>query len=299
LGYVTHEAWLALCPKYRLHVTAAAMISVAVFILAAFLWLTANIRTWLHEVETQAKIIIFLTDDVSPAQREAIAAELWRFPGTYSVHYVSQKQAWDDFITWFDDGKRLMEGLQQNPLPASYVLQLTPQTHDEAAMQGLVRQLTRLSGVEEVEYGASWRQGFRGVARFVETTSLVSGVLLSVGIVFIIANTVRLTVYTRLSEIEIMQLVGASAGFITGPFLLLGMIQGGLGALLALGLLWGLYLGMVDYLHQLLIVTFGLQQLAFLPWYMIVGVVLGCIVLGCIGSAVTLNRFLRTLSTSS
>lgn len=76
VGYVTHEAWLALRLKYRLHVTAAAMISVAVFVLAVFLWMTVNIRMWLHEVESQAKMIVFLTDDVSPAQREAIAAEL-------------------------------------------------------------------------------------------------------------------------------------------------------------------------------------------------------------------------------
>jgi cell division transport system permease protein len=299
LCYVTHEAWLALRQKYRLHVTAMAMISVAVFIVAVFLWMTVNIRVWLHEVETQAKIITFLTDDVSPDQREAIAAELWRFPGTHSVRYVSREQAWHDFIAWFDDGKRLMEGLQQNPLPASYVMQLTPQTHDETAIQGLVQQLTRLSGVEEVEYGASWRQGFRAAARFIEGTSLVSGALLGVGIVFIIANTMRLTVYTRLSEIEIMQLVGAPERFIKGPFLLLGMVQGCLGALIALGLLWGLYLGLVDYMHQLLTVTFGLQQLVFLPWYIIAGVVLGCALLGCIGSAVTLSRSLRTLSVSS
>jgi cell division transport system permease protein len=276
-----------------------AMISVAVFILAVFLWMAVNIRVLLQEVETQAKVITFLADDISPNQREAIAAELWRFPGTQSVHYVSQDQAWHDFIAWFDEGKRFMEGLQQNPLPASYVMQLTPQTRDETALQGLVQRLTRLSGVEEVEYGASWRQGLKAAARFSEGVSLVSGVLLSVGIVFIIANTMRLTVYARLHEIEIMQLVGATERFIKGPFLILGMVQGGLGALIALTMLWGLYLGLVERMQQLLTVTFGLQQVAFLPWYMIAGVVLGCTLLGYSGSTVTLSRSLRMLSTSS
>jgi cell division transport system permease protein len=162
-----------------------------------------------------------------------------------------------------------------------------------------VQRLSRLPGVDEVEYGASWRQGFQTAVRIVAGVSLASGVLLSLGIVFIIANTIRLTVYMRLHEIEIMQLVGATERCIKGPFLLLGMGQGCLGALMALGVLFGLYQMFIERLNTTLFMTFGFQQLTFLPWRMSVGVVAGSTLLGYIGSAVILSRSLRALHVAS
>lgn len=298
LAYFTQEALLTLRQKRRLHAIAITMISIAVLILALFLLVVCNTRLLLQELGAQAKVIVFLNDPIQPAQRHAIEAELWHFPGTQSVDYVSKEQAWNDFTTWFRDGKLLLEGLQQNPLPASYVMRLSPHAQRDAMVPALAQRLSRLPGVEEVEYGARWRQGFQSVVRGIELLSLVSGVLLSLGIVFIIANTVRLTIYTRLHEIEIMHLVGATERFIQGPFLITGMVQGFLGALIALGVLFGLYETLIDRLNHILSITFDLPQLPFLSWLMIGGLVAGSTLLGYIGSALTLSRTLRALHVS-
>ena len=299
LAYYVREALFTLHHKRRLHISTTLMISVAVLILTAFLLAVLNTRLLLQEIGAQAKVIVFLDDHLQPAEREAIADELQRFPAAQRIQYVSKELARDDFIAWFHEGEQILEGLQQNPLPASYMLQLPPHAHDETAVQNLVQRLTRLPGVDEVEYGASWRQRFQTAVRIVTGVSLASGVLLSLGIVFIIANTIRLTVYVRLHEIEIMQLVGATERCIKGPFLLLGMGQGCLGALMALGVLFGLYQMLIERLNNTLFMTFGLQQLAFLPWRMSVGVVAGSTLLGYIGSAVILSRSLRALHVAS
>jgi cell division transport system permease protein len=295
LAYYAREALFTLHHKRRLHLSTTLMISVAMLILTAFLLAVFNTRLLLQEIGAQAKVIVFLDDHLQPAERGAIVDELQRFPAAQRIHYVSKEQARDDFIAWFHEGEQILQGLQQNPLPASYVLQLTPHAHDATAVQHLVQRLTRLPGVDEVEYGASWRQRFQTVVHIVAGASLASGVLLSLGVIFIIANTIRLTVYMRLHEIEIMQLVGATERCIKGPFVLLGMGQGCLGALMALGVLFGLYQMFIERLNNTLLMTFGLQQLAFLPWHMSVGVVLGSTLLGYIGSAVILGRSLRAL----
>jgi cell division transport system permease protein len=299
LAHYAREALFTLYHKRRLHLSTTLMISVALLILTAFLLAVFNTRLLLQEIGAQAKVIVFLDDQLQPAEREAIVDELQRFPAAQHIHYVSKEQARDDFIAWFHEGEQILQGLQQNPLPASYVLQLTSHAHDATAVQNLVQRLTRLPGVDEVEYGASWRQRFQTVVHIVAGASLASGVLLSLGIVFIIANTIRLTVYMRLHEIEIMQLVGATERCIKGPFLLLGMGQGCLGALIALSVLFALYQMFIERLHNTLFVTFGLQQLAFLPWHMSVGVVAGSTLLGYIGSAVILGRSLRALHAAS
>jgi cell division transport system permease protein len=299
LVYYVREALLALYHKRRLHASATLIIGMAVLMLTVFLLAVCNSRLLLQEIGAQAKVIIFLDDHLQVAEREAIVHELQRFPAAQHIHYVSKEQAQHDFITWFPEGKSLLQDMPQNPLPASYVLQLAPDAQDETAIQNLAQRLTRLSGVDEVEYGANWRQGFQTAVRMIEGVSLVGGVLLSLGIVFIIANTIRLTVYMRLHEIEIMQLVGATERCIKGPFLLLGMGQGCLAALMALGVLFGLYQTLIDRWQETLFAAFGLHQLVFLPWGVSVGVVVGSTLLGYIGSTVTLGRALRALHLST
>lgn len=295
LAYFTQEAMLTLRQNRRLHAIAIIIIGAAVMMLTLFLLVVLNTKMMLQELGAKAKIIVFLTDDIQPAQRRAILAQLRVFSGPHPVHYVSKEQAWHDFTSWFHEGKQLLPGLQQNPLPASYIMPLAPQTHSDTAAQTLVQRLSRLPGVEGIEYGAGWRRAFQTVVQVLQIFSLACGCLLSLGIIFIVANTIRLTIYTRLREIEIMQLVGATAHFIKGPFVIIGMLQGLLGALVALGVSFGLYHTLLYQLSQTLSDVFGLGQLRFLPWPLIAGVLAGNIVLGYVGSAFSLRRMLRAL----
>jgi cell division transport system permease protein len=279
----------------RLHAIAILILSVAVAILTLFLLVMFNTRLVLQELGSQAKVIIFLDDAIQSDQRQTIETALNSVAGLQAVRYISKAQAWQDFASWFPESPQLVEGLDLNPLPASYVVNLAPEAQSDTMLHTLQQRLSRLSGIDEVEYGAKWRRGFRTVLQGVQWVSLIGGITLGVGIVFIMANTMRLTLYTRLHDIEIMQLVGATDRLISGPFVLIGMIQGMVGTLVGLGLLFGLYHTMLSALGELLSDIIGPHPFRFLPWQAIGGTVIGGLVLGCLGSALALNRMLRLL----
>jgi cell division transport system permease protein len=279
----------------RLHAIAILILSVAVAILTLFLLVMFNTRLVLQELGSQAKVIIFLDDAIQSDQRQTIETALNSVAGLQAVRYISKAQAWQDFASWFPESPQLVEGLDLNPLPASYVVNLAPEAQSDTMLHTLQQRLSRLSGIDEVEYGAKWRRGFRTVLQGVQWVSLIGGITLGVGIVFIMANTMRLTLYTRLHDIEIMQLVGATDRLISGPFVLIGMIQGLVGTLVGLGLLFGLYHTMLSALGELLSDIIGPHPFRFLPWQAIGGTVIGGLVLGCLGSALALNRMLRLL----
>lgn len=287
---------LTLAQNRRLHVIAITTIGIAVTIFILFLLVATNAKRLLHEVGAQAQVIVFLTDDIQPAQRETIATQLQEFAAAQAVRYVSKDQAWQDFTSWFQGGSLSSADLPHNPLPASYMLQLSPHAANDTAIAPFIQRIARLSGVEEVQYGAEWRRSFQTAVWLLQKLSFVGSCLLGLGVMCIVANTMRLTVYTRLHEIEVMQLVGATEGFIKGPFILIGLLQSWLGTLLALGIAAGLYYTVLDPLSTTLSATFGLGPLQFLSKLLLGSIVIGNLVLGYLGSTLALRRALRVLS---
>lgn len=297
--YYLREAWLTLVQHRRLHIVAIAMMSVAVAILALFLLLTFNVNRILNALGAQAKVIIFLHDRVQPEQRQAIEDVLHDVAHAEAVRYISKAQAWEDFTSWYPESRQILEGFGPESLPASLVLQLPADAQSDATLRSLQQRLARLPGIDEVEYGAQWRDGFRMFLRGIRLVSLVGGGLLALGMIIIIANTTRLALYIHLHDIEIMQLVGATDRFIGWPFLLTGMIQGVLGALVGLGLLLGVYQTVLESFNALLSETLGVHVLRFLPCSVVLGLTVGSLAVGYLGSAWTLNRMLRALRVAS
>ncbi len=297
--YYLREAWLTLVQYRRLHTVAIVMISVSVSILALFFLLMLNANLILDKLGAQAKIVIFLDDEIQPAQRQAIEAALHEVAKAEAIHYISKAQAWEDFTSWYPESRQFLDGLGSDALPASLVLQLPAELQSDASLSELQQRLARLPGIEEVEYGAKWRANFQMLLRGVRLVSLIGGGLLGLGMLIIMANTTRLALYNRLHDIEIMQLVGATERFISWPFLLTGMIQGLLGAFFGLSLLLGMYQTVLGSLSAWLSATLGFHALRFLPWSAVIGIVVGSLAVGFLGSAFTLNRMLRILRVTS
>jgi cell division transport system permease protein len=289
---------LTLSQNRRLHVIAITTISASITIFILFLLVVTNARRLLHELGSQAQVIVFLRDDLPAAQRTTIENELRTFSAVQAVRYISKEQAWQDFTAWFPEGPLLRTSFQHSPLPASYVLHLPSSLDDAAALMSFIQRIARLSGVEDVQYGAEWHRSFRTAVHILQIVSLGGGCLLGLGVIFIVANTIRLTVYTRTHEIEIMQLVGATESFIKRPFIILGLVQGGLGVLFALSVTAGLYYTILDTLSPTITATFGVGPLTFLSKAWLGCIMLGNLLLGYLGSTLALHRALRTLPTA-
>lgn len=297
--YYLREALLTFVQHRHLHLVALVVMSVAVAILAMFLLLTFNVNRLLNTLGARAQVIVFLNDEIQPAQRQVIEDTLNKVAHAQTLRYVSKAQAWEDFSSWYPKSTQLLEGLGPESLPASLILQLPADARSDVVLAALPQRLARLPGIDEVEYGAQWRNGFRKLLRGIRLVSLVGGGLLGLGMVLIMANTTRLALYTHLHDIEIMQLVGATDRFIGWPFVLTGMIQGVLSAFCGLGILLGMYQTVLSSLNTLLSDTLGLHALRFLPWPVVLGITGGSLVVGYLGSALTLNRMLRILRLTS
>jgi cell division transport system permease protein len=299
LLYYLREALLTFVQHRRLYTVAVVVMSVAIAILGLFLMLTFNANRFLNTLGAQARVIVFLRDDIQPGQRQAIEDVLSQVAPAQAVRYISKAQAWEDFASWYPKSTQLLEGLGPESLPASLMLKLPADSQSDAALVTLQQRLARLPGIDEVEYGAQWREGFRKLLQVARLGRLIGGGVLGLGMILIMANTTRLALYTHLPDIEIMQLVGATDGFISYPFVLTGMIQGLLSAVVGLGILACVYQTMLGSLSTLIVDTSGLYTLRFLPWSAVLSMIVGSLVVGYLGSALTLHRMLRILRTAS
>ena len=184
----------------------------------------------------------------------------------------------------------LLEGMGENPLPDSYELTIDPQYAETGRMEGLAKRLAQLPGVEDVSYGRQGVEMLNRLLALVTYGGMTLAVLLGVTVVFIISNSVRLALYSRGQEIELMQWIGATKGFIMVPFLIEGMLVTVTGTSLAVGILAGLFQALPQEAALFLAGPGGIQ---FLPPSVVAYLAAGGGALGLVGSLVSVNKFLE------
>ena len=188
----------------------------------------------------------------------------------------------------------LLDGLGENPIPASLQLGIHEAHQTPEALRQLASFLSRLEGVEDVLYGQEWVDRLTAAVRMLRLLGLTVGLALGLASLLIVSNTIRLAVYARAEEIEIMRLVGATKMHIRAPFLLEGMIQGGLGAGLAISLLFGAYRATLYQLQLTPGQIFGMGVGSFLDPRWAAAMLLAGAGVGAFGSLISVGRFLRT-----
>jgi cell division transport system permease protein len=216
-------------------IIAAAFLTVGVFILVA-----VNLRALAGHWQERIQVCVYLADGatVLPAQmQQRLAAR----PEVAAVKYVSKEEALVEFKSMLGDQTAIIEGLDANPLPASFTLQLKNDARGLDRVKALAAELSAWPGVEEADYGGPWLEGFTSALRLAQAGTVVLAGLIGLAVILIIGNTVRLTVYSRKEEIGIMRLVGAGPLLIRAPFMLEGMLAGGGAATIAIAVLYLLY----------------------------------------------------------
>jgi cell division transport system permease protein len=233
LDYATRETASNL--RRNLLLTTASMLTVAVSLSMVGIALLVRYgvdnatKKWKGGIEFE----VFLNLDVTPAQQERIARELIAHPDVAKggVKYVSQQEQYELFKIYFDDQPEYLQNVKAEDLPASY--RVKPNVEDVEVIRNLGEQMRAEPGVKQVEFAADTVDTVLRVSRGLQIGMFVVAAVLLFAASLLIFNTIRMAIFARRREIEVMKLVGATNWFIRVPFMLEGLVQGLLGAVVA------------------------------------------------------------------
>jgi len=195
----------------------------------------SNLGSRLETARDQVRVDVYLKDGVEPAAREAVRSALAGTPGVSRVVYIDKERALALFEEYFGNTDSPIGELPDNPLPASFEVFLDKAEQASALASKLSDALGSMEGVEEVRYDRRWLDRLDALLTLARAGGLAGGLTILVVVVFVMASMLRLAVFARRDEIEIMLLVGATPGFVRGPFLAAGLALGLVGSCIALG----------------------------------------------------------------
>jgi cell division transport system permease protein len=290
-GYFLRKALENLRINPFLSLVTLSTIAISMLILGLFGLIYLNVQQYLHQWGDELQITVYLEESLSPKQAEELRGKVANWPAVEKITYVSKEQALARFRGQLREYAGILEGLRANPLPASLELKIRSQVSRSVNIEELSTRLERLPGVAEVQYGKRWMAKLRMFVDVLKLAGLTVGGLLLLATIFVVSNTIKLTFYSRREELEIMRLVGATDFFIKAPFFIEGLLHGLGGALLATGSLLILMFLLFSHLHLPL-------RLALVPGpqpsvQLIAGFIGLGLLLGGLGSTISLRRFLR------
>ena len=283
------EAFRSIGANISTTVAATMTVLIGMFLLGLFIALFSWVNSWTDHVRKDVIVKVFFeqSPEATEQQVNAVRAKIQTFPETKTVVFVSKEEALDRMKSKYPT---LVEGLVGNPLPDAF--EVTPKDADQVT--SLANRLSPLPpGVEKVDYAQKKTERILSVTNVIKYIFLLGSVILMIASTILIANTIRLSIFSRRREVEVMKLVGASNWFVRGPFMLEGMICGLIGALAAIVLLVlakEVALPVIEG-HSSTFSEEDVHALSFpLTALILIGVALA---VGAAGSGITLRRFLR------
>jgi cell division transport system permease protein len=208
------------------------------------------------------------------------------------LNFIPKQEALNRLKEQMKHQSSLFRNLTQNPLPDSIEIRMTAATESWQKIDTLAAQLEALPQIDEVEYGQRWIGRFIHLFNLFRLAGYAMGALFFMAAIFIVANTIRLVIYSRRDEVEIMRLVGATDNFIKIPFYFQGLIQAALGAVIGLGMLYLSFFFISANVEQQVLP--GLLSLQFIPPQILGAILLGSMLVGWLGCYISLKQFLKT-----
>lgn len=268
-------------------------VAVALAILTFFGLIVINVQKLAVHWSEEIQIVAYL--ESSPAEQRL---DDWRklirgMPEVEQIKFVGREEALRRFRTRLGPDSDLLEGFGAEILPASFEITLKEKHRNRSAAEAVVKRLRQNPDFSDFSFGQDWLERFESFLDLLRFGGLILGSFLVFAALFIVSNTIKLTLYARRDELEIMALVGATPMYIKTPFLLEGAMHGALGGLIALiGSFAVFQLFLQQGLSSLLLVA-GNEQIVFLAWKQQLLVIAGGILLGSIGSVMSLRKFVR------
>ncbi len=274
-----------------LNAVTIATIAIAILISSSFALFFVNANTIVNSWKKGIRIMVYLKTNSSEMQVADIKNKIEGMKGVKNVRFISNKEALQRLKNQMKRQSSLLDDLQENPLPDAFEVRLTDDFQNKDKVETLAARLESLSQVDEVEYGQVWLGRFTNILNLFRLTGYAMGALFFVATVLIVANTIRLVLYSRREEVEIMRLVGATDGFIRVPFYMEGLIQGALGGIIGLGALFILFMFISSNVDKSL--TSSLFTIRFLSWKAFFGILICSMFVGWMGCFLSLKQFLK------
>lgn len=286
--YLMKEAFVSLKRNALMSFASISTVAVSLLVLGAFGILGINMGYMVSALESKVEVTAYMKDGVSADALKQMEAKLHTVNGVSEVTFVPKSEALTRFRERLGDQASMLEALDdQNPLPNSFEIKVD----NPESVKPTAEAIEKMAGVETVKYGSEIVDQLFQMTKILRILGLVLLGFLVFATLFIISNTIRLTVFARRKEIGIMKYVGATNAFIRLPFLMEGMILGSVGAGIAAVALYYAYAALLYEVHQVLAF---LYLVPLYPFLYIIGGALAIIgmLIGAIGSAISLSRYM-------
>lgn len=293
LRHFVRSAWLGLRSGPLPAALAVVTIGVSLFLAGLFALLLSNMSGLLERFGREVRLTAYVDAGLGAEAERALLARVSRTKGVERAEWISPDQALERFRSRLGGDPALLEGLEENPLPASIEVELDAAHRDSDGLARVRGALAALPGVGEVSHGHAWVAGYARTISLLRRAALALGAVLGVAALVIVTNTMRLAIYARRDEIEILMLVGATRTFVGIPFLLEGMVQGAAGGLVALALLFAAFGALGGPLRGATSFLLGNAEPVFLEAGACMALVAAGAALGAAGSALALALGLR------
>lgn len=289
LGYFWKETFHSLFRNKFMAVASVLTVTLSMFILGVFLCAVLNINHMATYLENQVEMTVYLKDGLNTDQVMAVGKKLKALPDLKEIKFTNKDQAMAEFKQRLGDQQGILDAINGNPLPSSYSTSFsTP-----ASLKNAVNIVTKYQEVDSVQYGQDIIEQLYKVAQVIRIGGIILIVFLAGAELFIISNTIRLTVFARRREIQIMKYVGATNGFIRWPFIFEGMIIGFLGSGIAAFILWEGYKVVLMEMTQAGLVFIPMIALWPFIGYITVMLLAAGIIIGILGSTISLRKYMK------
>ena len=265
LAALVSEAFEGLARARRMTSLSVVLIAISISLVGAFFLVAENLRSVVETVRDESTVTVFLKSSATEADRADLERLAKETHLVGQMRRVSPEDARARFSTWWKSLGPAARSLPGNPFPASIEMELDPASVSSEALPPFLRLLAAHRATEEVQFDVEWIRRLRGAVSLARLTGVVLALLLTLGAAFTIANVVRLTILLHRDEIEILRLVGAPEFLIRGPYLLGGLVQGLLGAVVALALLWAVTRAILAWVAATKNALLGVFAVRFLP----------------------------------
>ncbi len=290
LKYLTHEGFRNVWVNRLMSLASVTVLMACLIIMGAGIMIFFNINTLLDSVQSQNVVMVYVADDASEDETAQIGSSLNNIGNIESCEFVPKEEAFQKQIESMGGDSALFEGFDESPLPDAYKVTVK----DLSQFENTVSQIKQIDKVDSVRENSDLASKLLSLRHAVSIVSIGLVVMLFLVAVFIIANTIRITMFSRKLEISIMKAVGATNWFIRWPFMIEGMILGTISGVVSLGVLWGLYaLAEKAFSQTLSLLGFKLVPFTEYWWQILLVFVAIGLFTGGFGSLVSMGKYLK------